>query len=347
MKKIIILYDATPGFQLDPEAKKALDVFRDVEKIGCILKKQGFQIQTLGLDFPIIRKIQELVNTDVDLVFNLCEGLGDESAYEIHVASLLELMKVPFTGSGSLSLAFCHNKAIAKALLNMHGMPTPNYILVEAGDPISKQGLEYPLIVKPVHEDGSFGIDEDSVVHHDGPLKKKVSFIHEFFRQPAIVEEFIDGREFNVSILGNDPLEMVKVREICFSSRYEPRIVSFDAKWKKSSRAFRATRPCRVEDLPQGVKEKMIQVAIRCHEIFKMKDYGRIDFRLGKSEIPYVIDLNPNPCISADSGMALAAVEDGILYEELIGKIASLALSRENGKGLQGSGSNSIGSRED
>jgi D-alanine-D-alanine ligase len=335
--KIVIIYDATPGSQKDFEIKKALNILKDVRDVQAILKSKGFQTELMGFKFPVIKTVQELLSKKADLVFNLCEGLGDDSTFEIHVASLLEFFRFPFTGSDALSLSLCHNKAIAKAQLNFYGIPTPKHVLIEPGQKIGKYGLEYPLIVKPVHEDGSFGIDEDSVVFNALALETKVLSTHLRFRQAALIEEYIDGREFNVSILGNDLLDFVQMREIKFSKDCQPKIVSFRSKWKKSSPAYQATLTSAVENLPEHVQKQIIKYAIQCFKIFKMRDYARIDFRLGKSEVPYVIDLNPNPCISRDSGMVMAASQNGINYEDLIGRITCCAITRAESR--EGAGS--------
>lgn len=326
--KIVVIYDATPGAQVDPEVKSALGITRDVHDVERILKNKGFETETIGFNFPVLRCIESLLSAKADVVFNLCEGLGDDSAAEIYVASLLELLKIPFTGSGSISLSLCHDKGIAKRLLNSSGIPTPKHIVVEPGNLIHRNGLEFPLIVKPIHEDGSFGIEDDSVVHSDKALKTKASWIHQAFHQGAMIEEFIDGREFNVSILGNIDYDFVQLREIQFSPSFEPHIVSFNAKWKKSSLAYQSTLPIEHALLNENIKHQMLEYAMKCYELFKIRDYGRIDFRLGGSGVPYCIDINPNPCISRDSGMVKAASQQGMTYEDLIGKITSFALER-------------------
>jgi D-alanine-D-alanine ligase len=326
--KVVVIYDATPGSQRDLEIKQALDILKDVRDIEMILMHKGFQSDVVGFEFPVMKPLQALLNQKPDLVFNLCEGLGDDSTYEIHVASLLEFFDLAFTGSGSLGLSLCHDKAIAKAQLSFHGIPTPKHVLIEPGQKTVRNGLEYPLIVKPVHEDGSFGIEEDSVVMSDQALQAKVLSIHRQFRQGAVVEEFIDGREFNVSILGNGPFDFIQIREVQFSKDCEPRIISFTSKWKKSSLAYQATSTTEVLNLSERIQKRILKYATQCFKIFKMRDYGRIDFRLGQSEVPYVIDLNPNPCISRDSGMVMAAHQNGIIYEDLIGRIANCAFAR-------------------
>ncbi len=329
-RKIVIIYDATPDSQQDTEIKAALDILKDVQSIQGILNKDGFKTEILGLRFPLMEKIQYLIDFKPDLVFNLCEGLGENSSSEIHVASVLELFNIPFTGSGPLALALCHNKALTKAILNTHHIPTPQYLVIKPGDKISKNGLGFPLIVKPIHEDGSFGIEDDSVVSNMQELKNKTIMIHKVFHQPAIIEEYIDGREFNVSILGNNSFDFVQMREIEFSPSSDVKILSFKSKWKQSSLDYQATLSTSVKQLSKSIENKILCLAQECFRIFNMRDYARIDFRFGKSEVPYVIDINPNPCISDGSGMVLAAKQNKINYANLIRKIAHLGLARSS-----------------
>lgn len=338
--RIVTIYDATPGCQKDSEIKEALDIVKDAKKIQDILEAEGFAIETLGLNFPILEKIQALVRLKPDLIFNLCEGLGDNSYSEVQVASVLELLGLPFTGSGSLSLALCHDKALTKSVLNAHGVPNPKHGVIEPGEKISMNGLEFPLIVKPIHEDGSFGIEEDSIVSNLQNLKAKALNIHTTFQQAAIVEEYIDGREFNVSILGNDPFDFVQIREIQYLSSSRAKILSFEAKWKKSSPSYQGTLSTSSHDLPKSIEKKILCYALECFRILKMRDYARIDFRLGENQVPYVIDVNPNPCISEGSGMVMAAEQNKINHADLIRKITGLAFARA--RDLQNTGSRSF-----
>lgn len=326
--KVAVIYDATSASQADSDLQEALDIREEAEEITDRLKSSGFEACLVGIDIPIFNSFQKLVKVKPDLVFNLCEGLGDDSTFEIYMASFLEAMKIPFTGTGPLGLGLCRDKFVTKGLLNLHRIPTPKCILIEVNQKIVRNGLEYPLIVKPVHEDGSFGIDEHSVVWEDRSLRAKVSAIHDKFNQAAMVEEYIDGREFNVSILGNDPFIFVQIREIRFASSCEPKIVSYQAKWEKESEVYQGTVSVKAEHLRSAIRKEIMESAIRCFKIFNLRDYARVDFRLGESRIPYVIDINPNPCLSKDSGMSMAAQENGLEYGKLIGKIASLGLSR-------------------
>ena len=329
--KIAIIYgvDAATGSHPDPEIRQAVDILIEIKNIQRILNQQGYETALVRFDFDVLDRVHELVEYNPDLIFNFCEVMGDESNFEVQMASVLELLRLPFTGSGSCTLALCLNKLLAKMWMNLYGIPTPRHVVIEPGSPIIKADLKLPLIVKPVHEDGSLGIDEDSVVHDDQALKSKIFDIHQRFRQGAIVEEFIDGREFYVSILGNDPFEFVQIREFQFLSPKTPHIMSFDAKWKLSSTAYESTPSTEVSNLENFVRDEIVRLAVECFKVFKLRDYGTIDFRLGKDKVPYVIDINPNPCINSElSAMPQATLQNGLSYEQFISKFTGVALSR-------------------
>jgi len=327
MTKAVLIYDGTSDTYPDP-LSQALDIIDDIRDIRKILGESGYETEIFGFQEPLLKYVQALVKAKPDIVFNQFEGLGTDSSYEVHMASLLDFFGISYTGSTAAALSLCHHKAMAKAVLNDRGVPTPKHLLIEPGQSVSRKGLEFPLIIKPVHEDGSIGIDEDSVVHDLKSLKRKAAFIHDRFHQPALIEEYIDGREFNVSILGNDPFDFVQIREIHFSQELEPKILSFSAKWNKNSKAYQGAVSKPASHLPEAACRQMTAIAVQCFKIFKMRDYARVDFRMGRSQVPYVIDVNPNPCISRDSGMAFAAEQNGVSYDELIRKIAAFAGSR-------------------
>ena len=326
--KAVLIYDGSSDANTDPQLCQALDIIEDVRDIQAILTKSGYATEIIGFQEPLLKYVQTLVKAKPDVVFNQFEGLGTDSSYEMHMASLLDFFGISYTGSGAAALSLCHHKATAKSVLNDCGVPTPKHLLIEQNHPVSRKGLEFPLIVKPVHEDGSIGIDEDSVVYDNRALKRKIALVHERFQQPALIEEYIEGREFNVSILGNDPFDFVQIREIHFSLELEPKILSFSAKWNKDSAAYQGAVSKPASHLPESICRQMTAVAVQCFKIFKMRDYARVDFRMGRSQVPYVIDVNPNPCISRDSGMAMAAEQNGVNYDELIRKITAFAGSR-------------------
>ncbi|MDP3980661.1 MAG: ATP-grasp domain-containing protein [Chlamydiota bacterium] len=324
---IAVFYDATTGQPpIDPELRVALDISEDARLIQRSLQSLGEEVVLVELEDDVLKSLKHLQSLQPDLIFNLCEGYGEDSSMESRIAASLELLALRFTGAGSKSLTICHDKAFAKKIMQAFEIPTPTYVHIPVDHDIDTCPIPFPAIIKPVHEDGSLGIEEDAVVtnHHD--FRDRVQRIHRIFQQPALVEAFIEGREINLSLLGNNPYEFVNIREVKFESGY--RIVSFQGKWKKSSHAYQSTPVIDDVDLDQHLREKLNTLAKHCFKVFEMADYGRIDVRLDRSGTPFVIDVNPNPCISYGSGMALAAKEEGLDYAQFIKRIVDLAKQR-------------------
>jgi D-alanine-D-alanine ligase len=264
-----------------------------------------------------------------DLIFNLAESTVSSPVTEDVIAENLEEIGILFTGAGSAGLRKCGNKAWSKALLISQGIPTPRYQVVRnEGEPVS--GLQYPLIVKPVAEDGSTGIEDDSVVWDEAYLQRKVTEILHVYKQPALVEEYIDGREINVALLGNgEGAQVLPFSEIIFPpDPRRPRIVSFDCNWVAGTYAYENTSShCPIE-LDPAIDEKIRLIALTACRVTECRDYARVDIRL-RGETPYVLDVNPNPCINPVwSGFVLSAGAVGYSYDATINAILSSALAR-------------------
>jgi D-alanine-D-alanine ligase len=193
-----------------------------------------------------------------------------------------------------------------------------------------QEGVSFPLIVKPAHEDASVGIDDSSVVYNLADLRKRVRFIHTEYDQPALAEEYIDGRELNVAILGNNPPAALPISEIDFSGLTEGmhKIVSYEAKWIHGTVAYEGTRGVCPAVLPAPLEARIKETALRAYSLIGCRDYARVDFRLTKDGIPYVLEVNPNPDISDDAGFARSARAQGYTFAEIVGKIVESALER-------------------
>ncbi|MDD5089971.1 MAG: GNAT family N-acetyltransferase [Candidatus Wallbacteria bacterium] len=266
-----------------------------------------------------------------DIVFNLCEGLDGNVAGEALFAAVLETKGIPFTGGNSLTLGLCCDKSKTKDILAENDIPTPKHQVFTADDKkISlEKYLRYPLIVKPVHEDASIGISDSSVVRNRTELEHQVKFIIESYRQPALVEEFIDGRELNVSVIGNgDSAQALPVAEIDFQlSADRPKILTYEAKWAAESEESRLTPVICPARLSKALEKKVKRMALAASRITGCRDYARVDFRLLDDE-PYVIDINPNPDLSRSAGLARSAGVAGFSYQQLVEYILDSAISR-------------------
>lgn len=294
------------------------------------LASQGHAVRKIrfGSDLPALAVA--LREFGAEAVFNLSECPMDSAQKEPHGAAFLELLGLPYTGNSPLPLSICNNKALTKHLLSSFGIPTPAFRLYSTPRN-GRPGLRFPLIVKPACEDGSAGITEDSVVDDAKELRKKIDQVIGTFRQEALVEEYIGGREFNVAVLGNgtrdDPFRALPPAELVYRNR-QWRVCSFESKWDESHPAYLEIAPVCPARIPETLCARLCRLAVRCAEVFQLNGYARVDFRMGPRGKLYVLEVNPNPDISSNAGLARAARAAGLPYEALIGEILRLGLSR-------------------
>jgi D-alanine-D-alanine ligase len=261
-------------------------------------------------------------------VFNLAEGPLDCPQKEPHGAALLELLQLPYTGNGPSALSLCNDKALVKALLAQAGIATPRYRLYSATSR-GKSGLRFPVIVKPAREDGSAGITDASVVDSEAGLRRQVARVIAEFRQEALAEEFVGGREFNVAVLGNgtgaDPYRALPPGELVYD---EPawRVCCFASKWDPTHPAYDAIRSVVPAKIPAGLRRTLQTTALACARLFGLRGYARVDFRSDSEGRPHVLEVNPNPDISSDAGMARAAGAAGLSYSAMIAEILRLGI---------------------
>jgi D-alanine-D-alanine ligase len=281
---------------------------------------------------------EQLRNSDVEFAFNVCERFNGSSLFEPHIASMLELLNIPYTGSGPLTLATCINKVRVKEILMHHGILTPNYQVFYSRNKKLDTELKFPLIVKPVCMDNSIGITNDAVVKDEDELRSRVSYILRTYDQPALVEEYIDGKEITVGVLGNGRNALVlPPSEVLFKdiSDDNMKVYSYEAKWLKDSDSWKNVSVECPAELPKYQEYRIKRIALQVYNILGCRDYGRIDFRLSKEGVPYVLELNPNPGISPaldeqPDFIPHAAIKVGMTYDELILKIFNEALERNN-----------------
>jgi len=308
-----------------------IGVLDEREDIGRALQAMGFRSTVFNVDSNIERLIAFLKEENPDVIFNLCESLGNNSIHEMHVAGIYELMGIPYTGSDAFTLGLALNKARVKDILLANNLPTPRYQLIKS--PIKmvlNEDLRYPLMVKPSSEDSSVGISADSVVDNATDLRKRVRYIIEEFDQAALVEEFIDGRELNVAILGNRKEIVFPISEIDMSMLPKPyrRIITYNAKWLKGSEEYECTNGVCPAKLSQETEAVLRDYALKAYRLIGCRDYARIDFRLSSDNQPYILEVNPNPDISDDAGFARSSKAYGYKFDELIAKIVESAIER-------------------
>jgi D-alanine-D-alanine ligase len=330
-KRIAVLYnvdfeDARP--EADPAWASRADVASVAAGVATALAADGYEPHLVGVDGDLPALRVQLLDLEPECAFNLCESLVGDARLESAVPLVLELLGVPFTGSPPEVLGFALRKDRVKQRLLAAGIPTPaGRVLVR---PDGGCDLPFPLIVKPVREDGSAGISWSSVVRDDAALASAVDSVVTRFRQPALVEEYVDGRELNVALLGHPTPRVLPLSEIDFSGlpAEAPRIVSYEAKWASGSVDDLGTVPVLHPSLPNPVAARVRRVATDAFRAVGVRDYGRVDVRLAPSGVPYVVDVNPNCDLSASAGMARAAGAVGIDYEALVGLLVRYAVRR-------------------
>jgi D-alanine-D-alanine ligase len=312
------------------------NVREEARLIGDFLEQGGHAVVLFAADdaLALARFLRE---ERPDAIFNCCESFRGDASLEMNVAALYELFGIPFTGSSALALALALDKDMAKAFFRVHGVPTPAHVVAHIGcavpDPLP---IAFPCIVKPLREDASIGIDAQAVVRERGALLRRIEFVWTEFGQPALVEEYIDGRELNVAVLATSENEMIAlpISEIVFEGAAAAgvRVLSYGAKWFVNSEEYRSTMSKCPADLPPELQERIQQVALRAARAVRLRDYGRIDLRLRSGDDAiFVLEANPNPDITFDSGFVGAAKAAGRTYAGVIRDILERALERRCG----------------
>ena len=330
--KIIFNDDGHDTYNLGGELLDLDNIHTTVADVEAALKENGFSVSRVPLKkIEDLGRFTEEISEPGAFIFNLCEGALCKSAFEMHVAALLELYGARFTGNGPLTLGLALDKGLTKDVLYRRGVPTPGYAVMSAPPERLEAGLAFPLIVKPLREDASVGIDSNAVVGSMAELSERVTQVNARFNQPAIVEEFIEGREFNISVLGNGAAKKaLPPSEILFVDFPEgkPKICCYEAKWVEESPFYMKTVPSCPAKIPDALKDELHEVALRAYDIMGCRDYARVDMRYDNSGRIKVLEVNPNPDISSDAGFARAAKAAGLEYRDLIGEIVKAAVVR-------------------
>jgi D-alanine-D-alanine ligase len=319
----------------DPSFEARATVESVAKEVASALESDATHTATLiamGGDFAELRA--RLEASPPMCVFNMCETLGGDARLETAVPTVLDLLGIPYTGSDANALSAALYKDRVKQRLTLAGVPTPQGVLVDR--PGATCDLPFPLIVKPAQEDGSAGIWNRSVVHDKSSLRARIDELVSSFKAPCLVEQYIDGREFNVAILGHPQARVLPLQEISFAKlpSGQPKIVSYDAKWHTGSVEDLGTEPVLHPDLPSPVAAKLRRAAADAFRALGLRDYGRVDLRLSSSGVPFVIDVNPNCDLSRDAGFARAANAVGIDYAALARLLVRYALLRKKTVGL-------------
>ncbi|MGE5197410.1 MAG: D-alanine--D-alanine ligase family protein [Deltaproteobacteria bacterium] len=325
MKTVGLTYDLKTDYEFKkgdpPDANAEFDHPLTIGVIARAIQSGGFKVKKIGNASDLLEKIK---NLEVDIVFNISEGISGRNR-ESQVPILLEMAGIPFVGSDALTLGLTLDKIMAKKIFMAEKIATPKFFEIKTPEALFNiDHLKFPLIVKPRFEGSSKGLSDDSRVENMDDLKKQAEYIIATYKQPALVEEFISGQEFTVAIIGNEHPEIMPVVQIKIDGRLNLN-EKFYTFARITSDRLEYICPARI---PQELNKRIIEIALKAYKAVECRDFGRVDFRVDKDGIPYVLEINPLPSLSTEDVFALVAKATGTTYEKTIVKILVSALKR-------------------
>jgi len=325
--KVLVLFDGTSPTSLDQDFSKEMKTkdWKTEADVMAALGAVGHTAEHLAIfdDVDLLR--QKLETFAPDVLFNLVEQFRNNPGFDQNIVSFFEMQGRPFTGCGSTGLTLCKHKGISKKILHYHGIHVPHFVVVPRGQRIGRpKQLKFPILVKPVKEEASYGISQASFVETDDDFRERVAFIHEKYNSDAIAEEYIEGRELYVSLMGNVKLTVFPIRELVFREvpPNEPKIATYKAKWDDEYRKRWGLENQFAEGLDPALVAHIEQTCKRIYRLLTIDGYARIDLRLAADNKLFFIEANPNPILADDEDFALSAVKAGFPYPQLIDRIA-------------------------
>ena len=317
--KIALLFDGASALGKSAD----LAILETLEAIEAVLVADGHQVTRFPAQ-PDGRWVERMRRGKFDLVFNMCEGLDGVATLEPAVISALEVLAVPFTGCSSWTANLCLRKHVVNSFLERAGLPVPTFAVVHRDAPIPTVG--FPAICKPAAEDASVGVEQRSVVRTNRALAARVAAMHDGWDE-VLVQRYIDGREVNVGIVGNSVLPVAEIRFDGLPKRMW-RIVSYRSKWVAGSDEDVGAVPTCPADLPEAMSAKIKEIALAAWRLVGGTGYGRVDMRIDQNGQPWILEVNANPDIAHDAGLARMAAAAGLDYGALIRSVCEDAVSR-------------------
>jgi D-alanine-D-alanine ligase len=332
LRVLVLLHpDLMPPDSLKGRSEQEINVWKTEYDVITTLRSAGHEVRPLGVQHELKPIRDEIERWKPDVVFNLLEQFHGETAYDQNVASYLELMRIPYTGCNPRGLMLARGKDLSKKLLSYHRIPIPAFAVFPMRRKVRRPArLGLPLIVKSLSEDASEGIAQASVVDSDDKLAERVDFIHQRIGTAAIAEQYIDGRELYVCVLGNHRLRVLPVWELEFRNLAQGArpIATERVKHDPDYQERRGILHGPARDLAPELRARITSIAKRICRTLELDGYSRIDFRLSADNIPYFLEANPNPEIAQSQEFAHAAELDGLTYSDLLCRILALGLKR-------------------
>jgi D-alanine-D-alanine ligase len=332
--KVLLLFDvgynAKRGYMYDEEFKEKI-WSTEFEIYKALRDDLKHDVSLLGVHNDINILFEEIKDNRPDVVFNVAEVFNNRSHLDKNVVSVLEMIGIPYTGATPTSLMICNNKALTKKILSYHHIRVPGFYTYYREHRIFlPKRLKPPLIIKPLRDEASRGISQSSVVDNEQALIERVKYIHEGMKMDAIAEEYIDGREFYVSVIGNKRIRVLPLRELKFGEflQDEPRIATYKAKWDLEYRAKYGIKNMFAGRLQDGLDKKIEETSKRAYRVLNMKCYARFDIRVSKDSKVYILEANANPSLEKIDEVVQSADKGGISFPKLVQKIIDLAFIR-------------------
>jgi D-alanine-D-alanine ligase len=329
--KVLALFDAVAPTTIDQDLSAELktDDWKTEANVLNALAQLGYETQYLAIfdDLDLVQ--QKLQQFQPDVIFNLADQFKNNRAFDQNIVSFLAMRGIAFTGCGSTGLTLCKHKAVSKKILGYHRIHTPEFVTIGRGKRISRpKRLKFPILVKPLKEEASLGISQASFVETDDQFKERVQFIHEKFDNDVIAEEYIEGRELYVSVMGNHRLDVFPLRELVFREvpPDEPKIATYKAKWDEDYRKRWGLENRDADTLDPAVVTAIQKTCKRIYHLLTIDGYARLDLRLTADNKVYFIEANPNPTLAADEDFAQSALKAGVSYPQLVDRIIRLGM---------------------
>jgi len=331
MRTLVVMHESlVPPESLEGHTDKEIEEWRTEYDVTTTLRKAGHDVRCMGVMDSLTELRSAIADWKPDVVFNLLEEFNGIVTYDQHVVAFLELMRQPYTGCNPRGLLLSRDKSLSKQLLTFHRIPTPLFFVAPRGARFHvPRKVKFPLFVKSTVDDASLGIAQASVVDDVAKLKERVEFVHSQVGSDALIEEFIEGRELYVGVMGNDRLTRLPVWEMVFGSMPEslPAIATRKVKWDKRYQAKYGITTRAAEDLPPAVLATLDKLSRRIYRALGLSGYARMDFRVRADGAVYVLEANANPNLEAAEDFAESARAAGVGYEELLEKIMGLGTS--------------------
>jgi D-alanine-D-alanine ligase len=327
---VVVHASLVPPENLEGHTEKEIDEWRTEYDVTSTLRKSGHDVQCVGVLDSLTELRSAIADWKPDIVFNLLEEFDGIVTYDQHVVAFLELLRQPYTGSNPRGLLLSRDKSLCKQLLAYHRIPTPHFTVFRRGVRVNiPRRLRFPLFVKSTTEDASLGIAQASVVEDAAKLKERIAFVHEQVGSDALVEEYIEGRELYVGVMGNDRLTRLPVWEMVFGSMPDSlaAIATRKVKWDKRYQEKYGITTHAAEDLPSPVVARLDKLSRRIYRALGLSGYARMDFRVTADGQVYVLEANANPNLEAAEDFAESARAAGVAYDELLERLMTFGLS--------------------